>query len=152
MTLGVVRSCPSDVRICIGDKSLRPENTYIEFPATIQAIEWTEHSMGMSSGRRDLSPMQMRTSDGLMVGLGVVAEYHVVQEQIPEIYRHYLQDYETFFINNLRSAFQVLIGGFRATELYTERLKVSQGMFDTCKRVCAENLKVSEGMFETCKR
>jgi len=116
-------------------------NTYIEFPATIQAIEWVDSSMVMTYGRRDLSPMQMRTADGLMVGLGVVAEYHVVKEKVPDIYQHYLADYETFFINNLRSAFQVLIGGYRATELYTERLKVSKGMYETCQKVCQENLK-----------
>merc|ERR1740139_722442 len=72
---------------------------YVEFPATIQSIEWL-HGVP-APGTRDLSPFNVRTLDGLMVNLGIVTQYSIVREKIPEIYRLYKDDVEEFFISNL---------------------------------------------------
>jgi len=76
-----------------------------------------------------------------MTELGIVAQYQVVLEQIPDIYQTYKTDYESFFISNLRSAIQGLIAQFKATELYTDRPTVDAALFKTCQDVCADNLK-----------
>merc|ERR1719330_1788732 len=76
-----------------------------------------------------------------MVMLGVVAKYYIVKEKIPDIYRVHKSDVEGFFISNLRSHFQESISQFRATELYENRIQVSQAMQQTCENVCKQNLR-----------
>eukprot|EP00440_Ansanella_granifera_P051938 gb/GFBE01056311.1/.p1 GENE.gb/GFBE01056311.1/~~gb/GFBE01056311.1/.p1 ORF type:complete len:389 (+),score=98.15 gb/GFBE01056311.1/:1-1167(+) len=115
-------------------------NDYLEFPATIQSIEWLPGAP-IDSKTRDLSPMSVRTADGLMVELGVVAQYRVVKDKIPDIYQTYKTDYEAFFISNLRSALQGIISTYKATELYTNRDEVDQSLYTTCQQVCEQNLK-----------
>eukprot|EP00439_Symbiodinium_sp_Y106_P021140 s2775_g2.t1 len=85
--------------------------------------------------------MSVRTADGLMVELGIVAQYTVVREKIPQIYQTYKTEYEGFFISNLRSALQSTVAEFKATELYTDRFKVSTALLATCKVVCHGNLQ-----------
>merc|ERR1719491_154187 len=96
-------------------------NDYIQFPATIQSIEWIAGRPD-SGSTRDLSPLQVRTADGLMVNLGVVAKYHIVKDKVDDIYRVYKCDVEGFFISNLRSEFQEVVSKFRATQLYEDRI------------------------------
>jgi len=115
-------------------------NDYLVFPATIQSIEWLPGPPRLHHSR-DLSPMNVRTADGLMVELGMVAQYQVVQEKIPEIYKTYKTDYEGFFISNLRSALQATIANFKATELYTKRPEVADSLRSTCTKVCRDNLQ-----------
>ncbi|CAK9080630.1 unnamed protein product [Durusdinium trenchii] len=115
-------------------------NDYLIFPATIQSIEWLPGVPQMSS-IRDLSPMNVRTADGLMVELGIVTQYQVVRDKIPDIYQTYKTDYEGFFISNLRSALQATVAEFKATELYTKRPQVAESLEKTCRKVCQENLQ-----------
>ena len=61
-------------------------NDYLIFPATINSIEWLP-GPPRRHATRDLSPMNVRTADGLMVELGIVTQYRVVREKIPEIYK-----------------------------------------------------------------
>eukprot|EP00913_Durusdinium_trenchii_P034168 g31977.t1 len=110
-------------------------NDYLIFPATIQSIEWLPGVPQMSS-IRDLSPMNIRAQDGLMV-----TQYQVVRDKIPDIYQTYKTDYEGFFISNLRSALQATVAEFKATELYTKRPQVAESLEKTCRKVCQENLQ-----------
>jgi len=114
-------------------------NSYLEFPGTIQSVEWLP-GRPLESSTRDLSQMNVRTSDGLMVELGIVAQYKVVEDKIPEMYRSYKTDYEAFFISNLRSALQSKIAMFKATDLYSKRFEVDNALLDTCHKVCEDNL------------
>lgn len=115
-------------------------NDYLIFPATIQSIEWLPGPPRRHK-TRDLSPMNVRTADGLMVELGMVAQYQVVRDKIPEIYQTYKTDYEGFFISNLRSALQATIAKYKATELYTQRPEVAKSLKTTCTKVCEQNLQ-----------
>jgi len=122
-------------------------NEYITFPATVQTIEWRNGSP-LSPGVRDLSPFNVRTLDGLMVTLGVVAKYHIVQDRIPDIYKRFKDKVEEFFISTLRSELQETISQFPATQLYENRLEVDATIEAACHKVCRE---VLHGML-TCWR
>lgn len=113
-------------------------NHYIEFPATVQSIEWLHGSP--SFGSRDLSPFHVRTLDGLMVNLGIVAKYHIRQDKIPEIYRLYKDGIEEFFVSNLRSELQQTIANFPATALYQRRGQVDAALERACEKVCREHI------------
>jgi len=115
-------------------------NSYVEFPATVQSIEWMDTSPHTRTTTRDLTPMQVRTEDGLMVRIGVVAKYFIQKEKLPEIYRTYKMNVEGFFISNLRSQLLATTAHFRATQLYEDRIEVAKALFETCKKVCREDL------------
>lgn len=114
-------------------------NEYIEFPATIQSIEWLE-SVPNDEGTKDLSPMNVRTSDGLTMRLGVVVQYQINPTYIPDMYKTYKDKYEGFFTSNLRSKFQVLVAEYKAEDLWVERKNVSRAMKTACDQVCAERM------------
>eukprot|EP00933_Yihiella_yeosuensis_P004231 TRINITY_DN108607_c6_g1_i1.p1 TRINITY_DN108607_c6_g1~~TRINITY_DN108607_c6_g1_i1.p1 ORF type:complete len:378 (+),score=59.95 TRINITY_DN108607_c6_g1_i1:72-1205(+) len=116
-------------------------NDYIHFPATVRSLEWLEGRPMDASASTDLSPMKVRTADGLMVNLGIVAQYHVVEAKIADIYRDYKADYESFFVSNLRSSLQSYVGSIKATQLYEDRIQVSDQMMEMCHKVCRENMK-----------
>jgi len=113
-------------------------NHYIEFPSTLQSIEWLDGRP--PQGTRDLSPMQVRTSDGLMVTLGIVAQYRFVKDKLGDIYREFNKNIESYFISNLRSSIQETISTFRATELYENRVNVTNSLLQMCHDVCKGDL------------
>lgn len=116
-------------------------NKYLEFPATVQSIEWLDGVPPKGSTKRDLTPMQVRTQDGLMVRLGIVAQYQIVKEYVPAIYQTFKLDIEGYFVSNLRSSIQETLATFRATELYEDRLRVRSDLMKMCSDTCAKDLK-----------
>jgi len=111
-------------------------NSYLEFPSTLQSLEWLS-SAPTTKSTRDLSPMDVRTKDGLMVTLGVCAQYRLVREKVPDLYRQHKMSYESAFISSLRSAFQVLIADYTSEELWTQRQAVATAMKAECDNVCS---------------
>mmetsp|Transcript_11979 Transcript_11979/g.42806 ORF Transcript_11979/g.42806 Transcript_11979/m.42806 type:complete len:358 (-) Transcript_11979:189-1262(-) len=116
-------------------------NNYLEFPADLQSIEWLDGTPPYNKPTRDLSPMQVRTSDGLMVKLGLVTQYQINKEHLSDIYRTFKLDIEGYFISNLRSQIQETIAQFRATELYENRIMVADSLMKMCQDVCKADLK-----------
>lgn len=114
-------------------------NTYLEFPATVQSLEWIEGRPNEPT-TRDLSPLQVRSHDGLNIRLGLIAKYFINKEKVADIYRTYKLGIDTFFISNMRSSILEAVSQFSAIQLYTNRVEVKNALLDACKAVCANVL------------
>lgn len=121
-------------------------NNYIEFPATIQSMEWLSTIPAAGSHTKDLAPMEMRTQDGLMVTLDVVVQYKLIKEQIWKMYSRFQDSYENFFISNVRMGFQEVASKHNAEELWEKRLDVAEELFKECENLAKGRM---EGMI-TC--
>jgi len=115
-------------------------NVYLTFPATLQTIEWTGQAP-MSSNTVNLPSMSVRTREGLMVEVDLVAQYFLVQPKIPSIYMTYRNSYQSFFISVLRSGFQLAIADWTAQDLWIQREQVKLALKAECDRIASSTIQ-----------
>eukprot|EP00929_Paragymnodinium_shiwhaense_P069542 TRINITY_DN3506_c0_g1_i1.p1 TRINITY_DN3506_c0_g1~~TRINITY_DN3506_c0_g1_i1.p1 ORF type:complete len:390 (-),score=131.18 TRINITY_DN3506_c0_g1_i1:402-1571(-) len=118
-------------------------NEFIEFPATLQTLEWLDDAWSDHSRWRDLQPMVVRTRDALEVRLGMTMQYLIMQEKIPLMYSVFEEGYELYFTSIMRSAFQLVASKFEFEELWTKRSEVRDAMFAECSRL--SGIQISDG-------
>lgn len=117
-------------------------NDYITFPATLQSLEWLSSAPLDQEHVKDLSPMVMRTSDGLMVQLGITVQYRLVEGNIPDMYMQFKDSYENFFISNIRSGFQNILANHASDDLWVHRHEVAMEFQTECQAICADPAKL----------
>jgi len=84
----------------------------------------------------------MRTSDGLMVQLGITVQYRIVKRMIPNMYQEFKDSYENFFISNIRSGFQNILANHPADDLWIHRHEVAEEFLRECQNICAAEDKI----------
>lgn len=116
-------------------------NQWIEFPGTIQSLEWLE-AMPLRDVTSDLSPMLMRTQDGLMVNLGIVVQYQITRDSIPLMYQEFKDNYENFFISQIRSGFQDILARHPSEHLWVRRHELAVEFQNECTAICRDPNKI----------
>merc|ERR1719329_153566 len=90
----------------------------------------------------DLSPMLMRTQDGLMVNLGIVVQYQITLDSIPLMYQEFKDNYENFFISQIRSGFQDILARHPSEHLWVRRHELAVEFQNECTAICRDPNKI----------
>lgn len=115
-------------------------NEFIEFPATLQLLAWTE------TGAQD--PFLARTREGNMVTLAVTVQYMLAPDKVPSLYSEYKDKVENFLVSYIKSAFQEVVSQFTVEELWQKRMDVALALKTQCDTTMANPDKLKG--YTTC--
>lgn len=99
-----------------------PFARFITFPRDAKTVEFS------TSGRAQENPLATRTNDGLALTLHFSFQYKLVKDDIPELYRELLLNYERTFRKIARELVLKIAGTYNAEDYWKKRTAIGESM------------------------
>jgi regulator of protease activity HflC (stomatin/prohibitin superfamily) len=101
-----------------------PFSTFIQFPSTLQTLEFTDEHTA------DSDMLHSRTSDGLDVNLQISFQYQIIKDELFELFHSFDVDYEDVFIRIASDSLKDVASDFTAISFLNNRTIIGNNMAD----------------------
>lgn len=105
--------------------------TFIEFPSTLNTIEFSDESP--EKGVKQLSVLSARDRDGKQLYLDISVQYRLRPEQLGKIYKDMTILYEDVYISDLRDKLAKAAQKFGGAQFWENFAEVQAEMFESCQ-------------------
>merc|ERR1719253_1736924 len=106
---------------------------FVSFPSTLQTIEFA--SEAPEEGVRHEKVLGCRDKDGKLIHLDISVQYLLTKDKLGPIYKDMLDQYENFYIADLRDQLQKAANLFAIQDAWFNYKKLHDLMFIRCQAV-----------------
>eukprot|EP00933_Yihiella_yeosuensis_P035016 TRINITY_DN28493_c0_g1_i1.p1 TRINITY_DN28493_c0_g1~~TRINITY_DN28493_c0_g1_i1.p1 ORF type:complete len:415 (+),score=61.21 TRINITY_DN28493_c0_g1_i1:78-1322(+) len=105
-----------------GRHLIGPFASFLVFPATVKSLEFSNRSQAQAP------PLGTRTAEGLALNLHVAFQYHLIRDQVPQLYQSTNIMYESLYMKIARDIILRAAAQYNAPQYWTERRAIGESM------------------------
>lgn len=98
-------------------------NSYYEFPATVQNLEFSTRRSA------NQAPLRSLTTEGVDITLEIAFQYKLQRDDLGETFRKFQFSYGQRYLSFATDIFRRVAGGYTATDYWQKRGEIQQAMF-----------------------
>jgi len=123
-----------------GRHLIGPFSSLLPFPATVQSLEFSSRASATAPA------LSTRTAEGLGLTLHVAFQYHLIKDEVAELYKLANIYYEALYLKVARDILLKAAAKFNANQYWLERPQVGEEMLDLVNKGLRSSHAICTGL------